>query len=106
MGNRRRRFTREFKIDRMRELESGISSARIGREHNIHPTLLYRWRKELADNPDTAFKGNGNGYKQEAKVAELERLVGKLYAENDFLKKALNFLEKKAQEEKEKSKMR
>ena len=68
--------------------------------------MLTRWRKELADNPDSAFKGNGNAYKEEAKIAELERLVGKLYAENDFLKKALDFLEKKAQEEKEKSKLR
>ena len=106
MGNKRRRFTREFKIDRIRELESGKTASQIGREHNIHPTLLYRWKKELASNPDSAFKGNGNAYKQETKIAEYERLVGRVYAENDFLIKALDFLEKKAQEEKEKSKLR
>lgn len=35
------------------------------------------------------------------KNQELERLVGRLYAENEFLKKALSILEKKTQEEKE-----
>ncbi len=34
-----------------------------------------------------------------ARNQELERLVGKLYAENEFLKKALNFLEKRVQED-------
>lgn len=48
--------------------------------------------------PDTAFSGKGNLYKEDAKIAELERLVGKLYAENDFLKKVLGTLEKRAKE--------
>ncbi len=48
-----------------------------------------------------AFSGNGN---EAAKNQELERLVGKLYAENEFLKKALAILEKRILENKEKSK--
>jgi hypothetical protein len=40
-----------------------------------------------------AFSGCGNTYKAEAKVAEYERLVGQLYAENAFFKKALTMLE-------------
>ncbi len=42
--------------------------------------------------PENAFRGNGKTYKENARIAELERLVGQLYAENEFLKKALTAL--------------
>jgi transposase len=100
----RRRHTREFKISLIRELESGKNLAQLSRENNIHPTMISRWRLEYRKNPESAFSGNGNTYKESAKNQELERLVGKLYAENEFLKKALGILEKRVQEEKEKSK--
>ncbi len=45
---------------------------------------------EYLKDPESAFSGNGNIYKEAAKNHELERLVGKLYAENEFLKKALS----------------
>lgn len=67
--------------------------------------MISRWRQEYQKDPDSAFSGNGNTYKEAARNQELERLVGKLYAENDFLKKALSSLEKRVQEEKGKSKV-
>src|SRR3990170_765252 len=101
----RRRHTREFKISIIRELENGKNLAQLSRENNLHPTMISRWRLEYRKNPESAFNGNGNTYKEAAKNQELERLVGKLYAENEFLKKALGILEKRVQEEKERSKM-
>ena len=38
------------------------------------------------------------GYKEQTRMAELERLVGQLYAENEFLKKALTRLEEEVKE--------
>jgi putative transposase len=73
------------------------------RENNIHPNMISRWKMEYEKNPESAFKGNGNTYKDAARSEELHRLVGKLYAENEFLKKALGILEKRVQEEKERS---
>lgn len=106
MGKRtRRRYTREFKISLIRELESGKNLAQISRENNLHPTMISRWKLEYRKNPESAFSGNGNIYKESAKNQELERLIGKLYAENEFLKKALGILEKRVQEEKERSKV-
>jgi transposase len=105
MGKTRRRHTREFKISLIRELESGKNLAHLSRENNIHPNMISRWRLEYQKNPEFAFSGNGNTYKEAAKNQELERLVGKLYAENEFLKKALGVLEKRVQEEKERSKV-
>ena len=103
MTRQRRTFTKEFKLERIRELEGGKSLATIGREQNIHPSQLLRWKEEYYKNPNHSFKGNGNLYKEEAKIAELERIVGKLYTENEFLKKVLKTLEKRIQEEKRKS---
>lgn len=94
----RKKFTREAKITILRELENGKSSAQVCRENGIHPSMLSKWKREYKENPVTAFSGNGNISKPEAKLAESERLIGQLYAENAFLKKVLTNLEAKLQE--------
>jgi transposase len=58
------------------ELESGKPLAQIACEQSIHLGLPTRWREELAENPEKAFSGNGNQYKDQARIAELERLLG------------------------------
>ena len=94
----RKKFTREFKISILRELENGKSAAQVCRENGIHPSMLSKWKREYKENPGTAFSGNGNINKPEAKLAESERLIGQLYAENAFLKKVLSSLEIKLRE--------
>jgi transposase len=99
MKKTRRRYDREFKISVVAELENGKPLAQISREYSIHPALPSRWRDELAENPEKAFNGNGNKYKDEARVAELERLLGQAHAEIDLLKKAFAMTQKKVREE-------
>jgi transposase len=94
----RKKFTRDAKISILRELENGKSSAQVCRENGIHPSMLSKWKREYKENPGTAFSGNGNISKPEAKLAESERLIGQLYAENTFLKKVLTNLEAKLQD--------
>jgi len=94
MTGKRRRFSREFKIEVIREIEQGAKQAEVCRKHGLHPVLVNKWQKTYHQYPETAFKGNGKQYKDEAKIAELEHLVGKLYVENEFLKKTLMNLEK------------
>jgi len=94
----RKKFTKESKISILRELENGKNAAQVCREHDIHPSMLSKWKREYKDNPGTAFSGNGNISKPEAKLAESERLIGQLYAENAFLKKVLTRLEMKLKE--------
>ena len=96
----RRRFSREFKLGVLRELDGGKSVAELCREHDLTRFLIAKWRREFEENPMGAFAGNGNTCRDEAKMREMERLVGRLYAENDFLKRALENLKKKAEEEK------
>lgn len=75
---------REFNISVVAELESGKPLAQIARENSIHPSLPCRWRDELAENPERANSCNGNRCKYEARMAELERLIGLAHGENEL----------------------
>ncbi len=77
----------------MAEITAGKSVAQASREHQLHPTLIGRWQKQQRQYADRAFAGNGRPYTDEAHVAELERMVGRLTMENELLKKALQRLE-------------
>lgn len=100
MGKTRRKFNRELKISLLRDLEAGASVAEVTRKAEIHPSLLARWKKEFSENPEQSFRGQGNKRpKEQMDVTKLQQLVGQLYAENDFLKKALSTLEAKMAEE-------
>ena len=89
----RRKFTREFKLQVLAEIAAGKSLAQAAREHQLHPTLIGRWQKQHRQYSDRAFSGNGRPYTDDARIAELERMVGRLTMENDLLKKALQRLE-------------
>lgn len=83
MRKNRRKFSQKFKLSLLREHENGKSEAQICRENDIHPALFSRWKREYRENPKGAFKKDGNK-SQNARIAELERPVGQLYAENEF----------------------
>jgi transposase-like protein len=65
--------------------------ARVARELEIHENVLRRWKQAIQKNPSKAFPGNGN--KVPSREAELERKIGQMTLEIDFLKKALQRVE-------------
>jgi transposase len=99
MKKTRQRFDRGFKISVVAELEGGKPLSQIAREYGVHPRLPSRWRDELAEDPEKAFSGNGNRYKDQTRIAELERLLGQAHAEIELLKKAFAMTQKKVREE-------
>ena len=92
----RRQFSREFKIQVIREIEAGKTVAQAAREHHLRPNLIARWQKQHAEYGQASFAGAGHAYTESAKVAELERKVGQLTMEADLLKKALLRFETRA----------
>ncbi len=96
MALKRRQFTREFKLHVVREVDAGTPMAQVARQHQINPNTIAKWRKQLRQYPQTAFAGQGRAYTDEARVAELECMVGRLTMENDLLKKALSLLDEQA----------
>ena len=89
----RRQFSREFKLQVIREVESGIPVAQVARQNQVHPTLVHKWKQQHRQDPENAFCGPGRPASQEAKTAELERTIGQLYMENAVLKKTLQRFE-------------
>ena len=93
MAVKRRQFSRDFKIQVVREVEAGKTQAQIAREHEINQHLISRWCRQHRRYKERAFSGNGRAHTDEAKLAALERKVGQLAMENDLLKKLLQKLE-------------
>ena len=83
-----RSFSTEFKRQVVEELLSGESRpAQLSRRYNIGPSLLYHWKRQYS-------KGKFNNEPTEEgalrdRIEKLERLVGRLTLENEFLKKGL-----------------
>lgn len=100
---KRRKFSREFKLEVLQELDAGRPMAEICRQHEVGSNLVCRWRREYEKNPEHAFSGKGNPSTQETKVAQLERKIGQLYLENEFIKKVNADLQKMLAEVKKKN---
>src|SRR5215469_9771218 len=88
-------YTRDLKIAVMRALDAGSTAAEVARKYQLSPHLLHRWRGEWRAKGEQAFPGIGRrgadlpALDDARRVAELERKIGQLTVENDFLKKAL-----------------
>ncbi len=88
-------YSRDLKITAMRALDAGSTTTEIARKYQLSPKLLERWRGEWRAKGELAFPGIGRrGLEVPAlddarRIAELERKIGQLAMENDFLKKAL-----------------
>ncbi len=46
MTIKRRQFTKEFKLQVLREIEAGASVAQTARVHHLHPNLITKWRTQ------------------------------------------------------------
>jgi transposase-like protein len=101
----RRRFSREFKIAAVRRVLEGEPMAAVARDLNIGTELLWRWERRVAEKgeehlydigerePDPKAQEKRRASKQQRRITELERLVGRQQLEIRFLAKALRRVE-------------
>jgi transposase len=85
MSQTRKHFTADEKIAILRRhLVEQVPVSDLCDEYGIHPTLLYRWQKQLFENGATAFEYRSKGAQDAAskKVAALEE---KLVRKNEVL---------------------
>ena len=88
-------YSRDLKIAAMRALDAGSATSEIARKYQLSPKLLERWRGEWRAKGESAFPGIGRrgadllALDDARRIAELERKIGQLTMENDFLKNAL-----------------
>ncbi len=95
MSSKRRSFEPEFKLKCVLDVLSGRKTpAQVCREHSLNESILTRWRKQFAEEAPKIFANSkSNGASAEAqRIAELERLVGRLTLELDASKKLSGYL--------------
>jgi transposase len=95
MGLKRRRFTREFKLEavRMAQQPDAVNSE-VAKDLGISVESLYRWTHTVEADQEQAFPGQGNIKADTRELVQLRRQVKRLESENAFLKKVSAFFAK------------
>lgn len=94
---KRKSFSREFKLEAVRLLERGDKpAAEIARELGIKRNQLYKWQEQLAaKGEDAAFPGHGRRtHDKDAEIARLKQELKRVEEERDILKKAARYFAK------------
>lgn len=88
----RRTFSGEFKTKVVLELISGKKSlSEASRDYEIKDTVLSRWKQEFLERAGEVFEQPKDIQEKEARIAELERLVGRLTMQVELQKKAQSY---------------
>ena len=86
-------YNGEFKSDvALVALIGELTVAEISKRYNVHESVVRRWRREALEHMRDGFNAKNSNNKTEScdseeKIAMLERKVGQLTLDNDFLKK-------------------
>ncbi len=96
MGEKRqrRRFTREFKIEAVRQVLEGRTQKEVAEELGLNANLLGRWIKQFREDSEQAFPGHGNLKERDKELEELRRENARLKGELSFLKKVSAYFAK------------
>jgi transposase-like protein len=90
---KRRNYSAVFKREAVALAnQPGVTKAQIGRELDINPDMITRWRLELAQNGSKAFLVQGVARDEE--MAALKRENARLKKKRDFLREAATFIAK------------
>jgi transposase len=88
-----RTFTADFKAQVVLDVLSGAkTAAEICREYQIKPDLFSKWKSQFLSNAAKVFQGAAPIDPAQARIVELERLVGQLTLELEVSKKASRLL--------------
>jgi transposase-like protein len=82
-------FKAKVALAALREQES---VAEIARRHKVHANVVYKWKRQLAENVSRAFESEGTGADSSDREGELLKKIGELTVERDFLAKGLDRL--------------
>jgi transposase len=93
MTKKHRTFSPEFKAQAvLAVLRGNQTAAEICREHQIKPDLFSHWKSAFLENAAKVFERETTLDPQQARIAELERVVGRLTLELEVAKKASTLL--------------
>ncbi len=91
---KRRRFTPEFKAQVVLEVLTAVQSpAEACRKHALSTNLLTNWKAAFLEKARTLFPSDEQHDEDQARIAELERLLGRATRQIEVLKKASTLLD-------------
>ena len=91
--SKRRAFTPKFKAQVVLEELTGVKDkAEICREHQLRPQVFTRWKTEFLERAPEIFATQPGKGDEQARIAELEQMVGRLTMELAVAKKASDVL--------------
>jgi transposase len=91
MPKEQRTFTKEFKLEAVRLVQSsGKSITQIARDLGIADSTLHHWCKVQAEQGEQAFPGSGHQTAQEEELRRLKRELETVRQERDILKKVVH----------------
>lgn len=91
--SKRRVFSPEFKVQRVLEVLSGSKTiTEVCHEHDLKYDVLARWKNQFLENAPKLFQDTSTPGDDQARIAELERMIGRLTLELEISKKASNYL--------------
>jgi transposase len=86
---KRRQFTPEFKARVVLDVLTGVQSqAEACRKHSLGPNLLAFWKTAFLERAHLVFDSDSARSTEQARIAELEQVLGRMTLENEILKKA------------------
>ena len=89
MGRSRRKYTREFKLEAVKQVvEHGRSVSEVAASLGVNRNLLTRWKSQLVAEGALAFPGQGRLSEIEEENRRLRRELAIARQERDILKKA------------------
>lgn len=95
MGTSRRKHTREFKLEAVRQVvEQGKPVGDVADALGINRNMLTRWKSEIEDDGAEAFRGNGKLTAVDEEMRDLRRRLANAEEECSVLKKALGYFAK------------
>ena len=95
MGRVKRVYSKEFKEEAVKLVQSGTRTAtEVAGSLKISPSLLSKWIKASATEGPEAFRGHGKRTASEEEVHELRMRVKTLEQELSFLKKVSRYFAK------------
>lgn len=98
MARERKTYSREFKLEAVRLLESSDRPAtQVAEDLDVDAARLRGWRRDFKKEGKDAFPGHGNQTEVEAELKRLQKENSTLKKERDFLKKAATFFAKESE---------
>ena len=92
MKTKRKSYSKQFKIDAVKLLTGqGYKITEAARNLDVHPNVLWKWRKQLNCDNEKAFPGKGHMTPENEELHRLREENKRLRMEREILKKAAFF---------------